>query len=123
MGILVIEGGRPDGSDFVMGDHHRNPVARANGAAQRHVQALRVGDGYAVLGLTLEPVLSPNAEGEPEFCAVLSVVGGRESDLVPMVPVKMVLGELARIPLAALREKLAAAIDGPKAEELPGESQ
>ncbi len=113
MGIIVIEEGAPNGTDLVVGESRFNPTAIANAQPQRQVQALRIGDGYAVLGLILEPVLSPNGEGEPEFCAVLSVVGGRESDLVPMMPVKLVLGELARLSLPDLRAKLAAAIDGP----------
>lgn len=90
-----------------------NPVAQANAEPQRTVRAISLGEDYAALGLTLEPMLVEE-DGEKYFCAVLSVVGGRESQFVPMVPVKLVLGELARVPLSQLREKLAAAIDGPK---------
>jgi hypothetical protein len=113
MRIEVIEEGHPGGRDLVvMGKEARlNEIARANGVPQRHVAAMPIGEGYAVLGLTLEPMLSEDKES---FCAVLTVVGGRQSDLVPMVPVKLVLGELARVSLTQLRERLATAIDGPR---------
>ena len=106
--VTVIEGGAPNGTDLVMGDHHLNSVAKANGVPQRMVRAIPIGEDYAVLGISLEPMLSEDGH----LCAVLTVVGGRESSLVPTVPVKLVLGELGRISLADLREKLGKAIDG-----------
>lgn len=112
MAIEVIEGGRADGTDLVVGDHLLNPVAKANGVPQRMVRAIPIGEDYAVLGISLEPMLSAGAEGEQDLCAVLTVVGGRESSLVPTVPVKLILGEVCRISLADLREKLGKAIDG-----------
>jgi len=112
MAIQVIEGGRPDGADLVIGDHHVNPVAKANGVPQKFVRAIPLGEGYAVLGLSLEPMLSD----DEHLCAVLTVVGGRESSLMPTVPVKLVLGELGRISLSDLREKLGKAIDGKPTE-------
>lgn len=113
MRIEVIEEGHPSGRDLVvMGKEARlNGVARANGVPQRQVAVMPIGEGYGILGLTLEPMLSEDKES---FCAVLTVVGGRQSDLVPMVPVKLVLGELARVSVVDLRAKLAAAIDGPR---------
>lgn len=113
MRIEVIEGGRPDGTDFVMGAHHHNPIARANAEPQRMVPAISLGEGYAALGVTLEPMIAEEGD-EKFFCAVLSVVGGRESKLVPLVPVKVILGELGRVKVSDLRLKLAEAIDGPK---------
>ena len=89
-----------------------NPVAQANAEPQRMVRAISLGEDYAALGLTLEPMLVEE-DGEKFFCAVLSVVGGRESKLVPLTPVKLVLGELCRIKFSDLRVKLAEAIDGP----------
>ena len=111
MGILVIEEGQPCGRDLVVGEHRHNPIAKANGAPQQMVRALPIGESYAVLGVTIEPTIVME-DGEQSFAAILTVVGGRHSDLVPTVPVKLVLGELARIKLPDLREKLAAAIDG-----------
>jgi hypothetical protein len=119
MSIIVIEEGAPNGTDLVVGDHHLNPVARANAEPVRHVRAIPLGDGYVVIGLSLEPVMSPNADQDgDDFCAVLSLVGGRESSLMPTIPVKIILGELARLPLAMVKSKLAHAIDGePKADQ------
>jgi hypothetical protein len=113
MAILVEEGLHPNGTDLVK-EARLNGVARANAVPQQKVEFLPIGEGYAILGLTLEPMLDETREN---FCAVLTIVGGRQSDLVPTVPVKLVLGELGRISLADLREKLAQAIDGPKKEE------
>ncbi len=112
MAIIVEEGLHPNGMDLVK-EARLNGVARANAEPQRRVQALRIGEGYVVIGLSLEPVLSPSAEGEPEFAAVLSLVGGRESELMPTMPVKMVVGELCRLSLSDLRAKLAGLLDGP----------
>ena len=94
-----------------MGEHHLNGVARANAAPQRRIEVLPIGENYVVAGVAIEPVLSDDKD---HLCVVLSVVGGRASDLVPTIPVKLVLGELARVRLEDLRGKLAAAIDGPK---------
>jgi len=112
MAIVVIEEGNPNGTDLVVGEHTLNPVAKANGVPQKFVRAIPIGEEYAVLGLSLEPMLSD----DEHLCAVLTVVGGRESSLMPTVPVKLVLGELGRISLADLREKLGAAIDGKPSE-------
>ena len=119
MAIIVIEEGAPNGTDLVMGDHLVNPVARANAEPVKHVRAIPLGDGYVVIGLSLEPMLSPNADQDgDDFCCVLSLVGGRESSLMPTIPVKVVLGELARLSLADVKSKLAQAIDGePKADQ------
>ena len=111
MGIVVIEEGHPNGTDLVVGAHLRNPVAQANAAPQRRIEVLPIGENYVVAGVAIEPVLSDDKD---HLCVVLSVVGGRASDLVPTIPVKLVLGELARVKLEDLRGKLAAAIDGPK---------
>ena len=111
MAIVIEEGLHPNGMDLVMGEHRHNGVARANAVPQRPINVMPVGDGFVVAGISLEAMLSPDRD---YLCAVLSVVGGRHSELVPMVPVKILLGELARVPLDQLREKLSAAIDGPK---------
>jgi hypothetical protein len=111
--ILVEEGLHPNGMDLVK-EARLNPVARANAVPQRKVEFLPIGEGYVVLGMTLEPMLD---ETQESLCAVLTVVGGRPSDLVPTIPVKLVLGELGRISLADLRQRLTQAIDGPKAPQ------
>ena len=93
-----------------MGEHLRNPVALANAPARREVTTMPIGEGYALLGLTLEPMMSD----DEHVCAVLTIVGVRESRIGLPKPAKLVLGELGRISLADLRAKLAEAIDGPK---------
>lgn len=90
-----------------------NPVAVANAAPQKHVRAIDTGDGYAVIGIALEPVTSISSdEGEANFCAVLTVVGGKQSELMPMTPVKLILGEVGQIPVAKLRAMFAKALEG-----------
>ncbi len=115
MRIEVIEGGRADGTDLVvMREARLNPTAVANAAPQKAVRVVEIGEGYAVLGLGIEPMLSLDSDEGQHFCAVLTVVGGRQSDLVPMKPVKLILGEVGRIEITKLREMFAKAIDGPK---------
>ena len=101
-----------------MGESRFNPTALANAVPQRRINVLDAGEGYVVAGVSIEPVLSfDSGEEENQLAIILTVVGGRKSDLVPTMPVKLVIGELARIPLSKLREKLAAAIDGDKPVE------
>lgn len=114
MAILIEEGLHPNGMDLVK-EARLNPVARANAEPQKMVRAISLGEGYAAIGLTLEPMISSDSdEAEPHFCAVLTVVGGRESELVPMMPVKVILGEVGRLPVSKVRAMIASAIDGPK---------
>jgi len=112
MPVIVEEGLHPNGMDLVK-EARLNPVAKANAEPQRLVRAMPLGEDLAALGLTLEPMLTEE-DGETYFCAVLTVVGGRESKFIPTVPVKLPLGELCRIKLSDLRGKLTEAIDGPK---------
>lgn len=115
MAIIVIEEGAPNGTDLVVGEHHTNGVARLNAVPQKRIPVLDVGESYVVAGVSIEPVLSfDSGEEENQLAVILTVVGGRKSELVPTIPVKLVIGELARIPLSKLREKLQAAIDGDK---------
>ena len=108
MPIVVIEEGAPNGTDLVVKEARLNPVAVANAVPQRTVPVMPLGDGYVALGVTLEPAITPDGDS---FAVILSFVGGRESSLVPTKPVKIVLGELARIPLLQLKERLGNAID------------
>lgn len=118
MAIIVIEQGRPDGGDLVVGEHHLNPVARANAEPQKAVRVIDIGEGYGIIGLTLEPVVSFSSdETEQYFCAVLSVVGGKRSDLVPMEVTKLIIGEVGRLPVSKLREMLSRAL-GPEQPEV-----
>lgn len=75
--VTVIEGGCPNGTDLVVGEARFNPVAKANVVAQQQVRALRIGEDYAVICLSLEPMLADSLteDGERDFVAVLSVVG------------------------------------------------
>lgn len=114
MRIEVIEGGIGPGRDLVVREARLNPTAVANSVPQKAVRVVEIGDGYAVLGLGIEPMLTLDPTEGQHFCAVLTVVGGKQSDLVPMVPVKLVLGEVGRIGLAKLREMFAKALNPEK---------
>ena len=67
---------------------------------------MMIGDGYAVLGCSLEPAI----DSEGNLSIVLSLVGGRDSVITGMQPVKLPLGELAKIPVAKVQELLAKAM-------------
>lgn len=86
-----------------MGDHRNNPVARANAQPRQMARIMLLGDtGIGLLGLQLLPV----KDGE-DFVVKLAAIGGRASDLIPLEPRPVILGEIARLKeseLAALFE-------------------
>lgn len=118
MRVEVIEGGHPNGTDLVvMGEHLSNPIAKANAVPRRRIQVMDIGEGYALAGLSLTPVLSMDSDKEePDFCIVITAVGGKNSELVPIIPTSFVVGEVGRMPLSKLRSLLKAAMC-PKPEE------
>lgn len=115
MRVIVEEGLMPNGTDLVvMGEHNLNGVALANAKAKAPVRYIDIGDGYGVIGVSVDPVLGLDSDGSTDLCVILSVVGGKVSDLMPMQPVKLVLTELAKVPLPELRKKLEAALNPPE---------
>ena len=57
MGIVVIEGGQANGGDLVMGEANGNPLAQAKKRGEQIVEVANIGDGFAILGLSIEPVV------------------------------------------------------------------
>lgn len=108
MRIEVIEGGRADGTDLVVGEHLENPLAQAKRSGQRIVQVVELGGDFGLAGVSIVPMLA--ADAADTLCLNLVVAAGPTSKLVGIQPVPVVLAELARIPVSKLREKLAAAL-------------
>jgi L-arabinose isomerase len=100
MGIVVIEGGSPNGTDLVMGDHHSNGVARAKAADQPIIRVVDLGDDFAVAGCRLEIAWD---EGKENLCVLLVMDAGKNSRLVGLQVVPTLIAELGRIPVADLK--------------------
>jgi len=111
MSIIVIEQGRPDGTDFVMGEHLDNPLAQAKKAGQRIVEVIDLGDDFGLAGISIRPTWDETKEN---LCFVLVVAAGPTSKLVGIQAVPVVVGELARIPIADLRASVARALQPPE---------
>jgi len=76
-----------------MGDHRHNPVALAARNGQP-VRVLDIGEGYGLLGVGLQPMIHVDDDTGAKSLAVLLVAtGGKVSQLAPMQPVSVVLGE------------------------------
>jgi hypothetical protein len=91
-----------------MGQHRTNPVAIANAVPQERVPVALLGEGYGLTGVSLIPTM----DGEGNLCVVVAAICGRQSELVPMKPVPVLLGEVAKIPLEALRKRIGQMLDG-----------
>lgn len=107
MGILVIEGGSPNGTDFVMGAHHGNQLAQAKVNGQRIIKAVDLGDGYAMAGVRLEVAFDTSKEN---LCVLLVVDAGRNSPLVGLQSVPTAISEVGRISIAELKAGIAEAL-------------
>lgn len=111
MAIVVIEQGRPDGTDFVMGEHHSNGLSQAKKAGQRIIEVVDLGDDFGLAGISIKPVWD---EAKENLCFVLVVAAGPTSKLVGIQAVPVAVGELARIPIAELRAAVARALQPPE---------
>lgn len=100
-----------------MGEHKFNPVAQANAVAQDRIEYLKIGDGYGLLGVGLQPFV--DSDGVLHVLLIASCA--RISELVPINKViKVALGEAGTIATKDLCAKVAEAIDGPtKIESVP----
>lgn len=93
-----------------MGEHKNNPIALANAVPQDRIEYLKIGDGYGLLGVGLQPFV--DSEGVLHILLLASCA--RVSELVPINKVvKVALGEAGAIPVKDLCAKVAEAIDGP----------
>ena len=112
MGILVIEEGAPNGMDFVVGDHLVNPLSRAKEAGQQILKVVDLGDEYALANIQLQPAFDETKE---HLCVLLVAVAGRNSPLVGLQAVPVVIGEVGRVKVADLKAGIAAALSPPEA--------
>lgn len=96
-----------------MGEHKFNPVARA---AQHGTPArvLLLGEGYGLVGLGLEPIIKVEDDGSQYLVVAVMAIGGKPSDLAPMEPVKFMLGEVGKIPLADVRATIEEGLSRPR---------
>lgn len=105
--VTVIEGGRPDGTDLVIGEHHSNGVARAAAAGEKIVQVVELGDDFAMSGIRLMPAFSENRE---HLCVLLVIDAGKNSRLVGVQVIPTVIAEIGRISLVDLKAGISKAL-------------
>lgn len=86
-----------------MGEHRNNVFSQAKAAGNQIVRAMDLGEGLALLGVQLMPVLD---EAKENLVILLAAVGGRPSQLIPIEPRPVIVAELAKVPLASLRKAL-----------------
>jgi hypothetical protein len=110
MAILVIEGGSPNGTDLVMGEHHTNGVARAHAQGQPVIKVVDLGDDFALAGCRLEVAWDETKE---HLCVLLVMDAGKNSRLVGLQVVPTLIAELGRIPVADLKAGIAKAMTPP----------
>lgn len=97
-----------------MGDHHLNPVARANSVPRETIRVMDLGgDGLVLAGVYLQPVQRQDADGSMHLAVLLMATVGRKSNLVPLQPIAIPLGEVGAAPLDKLREAILKMLDAP----------
>lgn len=105
-----------------MGDHLVNPQAMARAQGKQMVRATDLGDGVALVGFELQPLMPVPTEGEEASVAVgLFAIGGKSSPLLLDVELRAVLvTELGRVTLAHLKQILVEPLQTePTAEAAP----
>lgn len=103
MGIVVIEEGAPNGTDLVVNEARKNPIAQAKARDEEIVTVAHLGDGFALLGLSLEPVMvdgKMQAFVVANCCKPSAIVG---IDRV----VKVAMGKVGEIDLNGLKANIA----------------
>jgi hypothetical protein len=111
MAIMVIEGGAPNGTDLVVGDHHSNGLSRAKEAGQQIVKVVDLGDDYGMAGVRLD--IAWDSEAKENLCVLLVVDAGKNSRLVGLQVVPTVIAELGRIKVSDLKAGIANALHPP----------
>ena len=91
-----------------MGEHHGNPLARAKAEGRQITQVFDLGDDFALVGISIQPVWAD--ETKESLCFVLMAAAGPTSKLVGVQAVPVVVGELARISVADLKAKVKAVL-------------
>lgn len=96
-----------------MGEHHYNRAAQAKARGDQPVTGLDLGEGVALIGTQIMPV----TDDEGNLVILLCAIGGHTSPIVGgFAPRPVVIAELAKVPLAAVRRALkgrAAAVETP----------
>lgn len=102
-----------------MGDHLVNPQAMARAQGKQMVRAIDLGDGVALVGFELQPLMAVPAEGEEASVAVgLFAIGGKSSPLSLNVELRAVLvTEFGRVTLAHLKRLLVESAETESAKE------
>ena len=103
-----------------MNEARLNPQAMAKAQNKQLVRATDLGDGVALVGFELQPMLPVAAEGEEATVAVgIFAIGGRSSPLSLNVELRAVfISELGRMPIANLKRMLS---EDPRAALAPQE--
>lgn len=91
----------------------QNPLAKAKAEGRPIQDVFELGDDFALAGLAIKPVWED--EKKEVVCFVLVVAAGPSSKLVGVRAVPVIIGELARIPLADLKAGVKAVLQ-PEAE-------
>lgn len=118
MAILVIEGGQPNGADLVMGEANGNPLSQAKKRGEQIVQVAALGDGFALMGLSLEPVLQEGklvAYVVANCCKPSAIVGIEKV-------VKVAIGKCGEFDVNLLKSKIAEGL-GETWEPAPEQAQ
>ena len=111
MAIVVIEGGRPNGGDLVLGEHLLNPRANGTSKPPQPVKYIPIGDDYALLAVGIKPM--PTTDGELHSMLVASV--GRVSVVAGIHDVVQIgLGVLNKFPIAEIKRLHAEALEPEK---------
>lgn len=104
-----------------MSDHRLNPQSLAKAQGKTVVRATDLGDGVALVGFELQPMVPIPADGEEATIAVgVFAIGGRASPLSLSVELRAVfMGEWGRIPTENLKRMLSEEPATPTEEAQP----
>lgn len=103
MSIIVIEEGAANGTDLVVNEARNNPLARAKAEGRPIQEVFDLGDDFALAGVAIRPVFDETKEN---LCFILVAAAGPVSKLVGVQAVPVIVGELARVPIAELKAKV-----------------
>lgn len=102
-----------------MGEHHLNPVAKANAVPRETIRVLDLGDDLVLAGIFLQPVFREDKDGSKHLAVLLMATVGRKSNLVPLQPISIPLGEVGAAPMEKFKEAILHALDTPREEGRP----
>lgn len=101
--VTVIEGGNPNGTDLVVKEARVNPLAQAKARGEKIVDVASLGDGFGLIGLSIEPVVT-----DGKLCAYVVVNACKPSPIVGIDKVvKVAIGKVGEIDLNKLKSDIA----------------